>query len=110
MYKCLAILLTVVFSSSVLAGDPVAGQEKSAVCVACHGPDGNSPIAMNPRIAGQYADYLVHVLTEYRSGVRENAIMTGMAASLTDEDIADLAAWFSSQTGLEILPDGPAAE
>ena len=106
----LAILLTVFWSSTGFAGDPAAGQEKSAVCVACHGPDGNSPIAMNPRIAGQYADYMVHVLTEYRSGARQNPIMAGIAAALTDEDIADLAAWFSSQSGLDILPDGPAAE
>ena len=110
MKKLSTILLAVLLSSPVFAGDPLAGQEKSAVCVACHGPDGNSPIAMNPRIAGQYADYMVHVLTEYRSGVRQNAIMNGMAASLTDEDIADLAAWFSSQSGLKILPDGPAAD
>ncbi len=110
MKKIIAIILATAFSAPVLAGDPVAGQEKSAVCAACHGPDGNSPLAVNPRIAGQYADYLVQALTEYRSGTRPNAVMAGMAAALTDEDIDDLAAWFSSQPGLEILPRGPAAE
>ncbi|MGI9316298.1 MAG: c-type cytochrome [bacterium] len=99
-----------IISGPAFAGDPAAGQEKSAVCAACHGPDGNSPIATNPRIAGQYADYLVLALSEYRSGVRQDPVMAGMAAALTDEDIADLAAWFSAQPGLDILPDGPAAE
>lgn len=104
------VLLAMSLSAPALAGDPAAGQQKSTVCAACHGPDGNSPVAMNPRIAGQYADYLVQALTEYRSGARPNAVMAGMVAALTDEDIADLAAWFSSQSGLDILPDGPAAE
>jgi len=111
MKKIITIFLAAtVCSTPVLAGDLAAGQQKSAVCAACHGPDGNSPIAMNPRIAGQYADYLVQVLTEYRSGARPNAVMAGMAAALTDEDIDDLAAWFSSQPGLDIIPEGPAAE
>ena len=113
MNKLMKLSLGAVFcagaliSGQAIAGDPEAGKQKSATCVACHGDDGNSELTMNPRIAGQYADYIEHVLREYRSGARQNAIMNGMAAALTDEDIADLAAHYSSQSGLQILPDGP---
>lgn len=90
------------------AGDPEAGKQKSATCAACHAADGNSEIPLNPRLNGQYADYLEQALRQYRAGTRDNPIMGGMAAGLSDEDIEDLAAYFSSQSGLEILPDGPA--
>jgi len=82
-----------------MAGDPAAGEEKAATCAACHGADGVSTIASNPILAGQYASYIKHALESYRDGSRPNAIMAGFAAQLSDEDIADLAAWFSSQTG-----------
>ena len=62
---------------------------------------------MNPRLAGQYADYLEMALKEYRSGKRPNPVMAGMAAALSDEDIADLAAYFASQEGLDILSRDP---
>ena len=88
----------VVFSSHA-AGDPEAGQEKSATCAACHGADGNSNIPTNPILAGQYVSYLEEALKSYRSGTRQNAIMAGFASQLSDQDIADLAAWFSSQEG-----------
>lgn len=89
------------FSAPVLAGgDAAAGKEKSAVCVACHGEDGNSQIATNPRIAGQYAGYIVRALKDYKSGARDNAIMAGIVANLSEEDMEDLAAYFSSQKGL----------
>ena len=100
-------ILGITLSTQSLAGDPSAGKEKSAVCAACHGPDGNSPLPENPKIAGQYADYLELALQEYRSGVRPNPIMAGMAAALTDEDIADLAAYFASQEGLKVLSKDP---
>jgi len=107
MKKIIAITLAMVCSSGALAGDPVAGQQKSAVCAACHGADGNSPVPMHPRLAGQYADYLEFALTSYRSGARDNPIMKGMSAALSDEDIADLAAYFASQKGLNILSKDP---
>ena len=94
-------------SHFAIAGDPAAGQQKSAVCAACHGADGNSQLKENPRLAGQYEDYLVHALTSYRSGARQNAIMGGLASALSDEDIADLAAWFASQKGIGILNKDP---
>lgn len=79
------------------AGDAEAGKAASATCAACHGADGNSTIPTNPKLAGQYESYLVHALKAYRSGDRKNAIMSGFAAGLSDQDIEDLAAYFSSQ-------------
>jgi cytochrome c553 len=80
-------------------GDADAGQAKSTVCAACHGKDGNSAIPINPSLAGQNYSYLVQALKDYRSGARSNPIMKGQAAVLKDEDIADLAKYFSSQSG-----------
>lgn len=94
-------------SHNAIAGDPEAGKAKSAVCAGCHGVDGNSQIPTNPRIAGQYEDYLVFSLTSYRDGQRQNAIMSGIASALSDEDIEDLSAWFASQEGLGILNKNP---
>lgn len=100
--------LALAYSGQALAGDPAAGKAKAdTLCIACHGPDGNSPLPENPRLAGQYADYLELVMHEYRSGVRPNPIMLGMTAALTDEDIANLAAWYASQTGLTVLSKDP---
>lgn len=83
--------------SAHAAGDAAAGKAKSASCAACHGPDGNSPTPAFPRIAGQHAGYLVKQLQDYKSGDRVNATMNGMAAALSDQDMADLAAYFASQ-------------
>lgn len=78
-------------------GNINAGKKKSVACVACHGPDGNGPIALYPRLAGQHEDYLVKVLHDYKSGKRNNAVMKGIVLPLTEQDIADLAAYFASQ-------------
>ena len=95
-------------STHSLAADIEAGKEKAAqLCAACHSPDGSEPLPGNPKLAGQYADYIEVTLKGYRSGERANAIMAGMAAALTDEDIANLAAWYSSQSGLTILSKDP---
>ena len=85
-------------AASAFSADPAAGQEKAATCAACHGAEGISADVNNPILAGQYESYLTHSLQSYRDGSRQNAIMNGMAAALTDEDIADLAAYFSSLT------------
>lgn len=85
--------------SAHAGGDAKAGEEKAATCAACHGADGVSQIPSNPILAGQYPSYLEQALKSYRSGERENAIMAGFAAQLSDQDIADLAAWFASQDG-----------
>ena len=108
MRKLISLIITVALamgSSVVFArGDAAAGKEKSAVCAACHGADGNSQIPMNPILAGQYADYIVRALMDYKSGARQNPIMAGMTVGLSKEDMEDLAAYFSSQSGLTVLP------
>jgi cytochrome c553 len=80
-------------------GNAESGKTKAAqVCAACHGPDGNKPSAPDqPVLAGQYYDYLVRALTDYKIGRRNNPIMKGFAAPLSTQDIEDLAAWFSSR-------------
>jgi cytochrome c553 len=69
----------------------------SQTCVACHGNDGVGILPEYPNLAGQHEDYLVNSLRSYKSGVRKNAIMAGMAAALTDQDIQELAEYYSSQ-------------
>lgn len=101
----LLLCLTVGFSATAFAnGDPQAGKNKSATCAACHGSDGNSLIEINPKIAGQHAKYLVKQLQDFKTASqtggkegRNNAVMNGMAVVLSDQDMADLAAYFSSQ-------------
>ena len=67
-------------------------------CVDCHGPGGNAPIDPSyPKLGGQYHDYLAHSLQMYRDGDRANALMASQAKALTDQQIADLAAYFGSQ-------------
>ncbi len=78
-------------------GDAAAGEAKSASCAACHGPTGNGDNPTFPILAGQYRDYLVQALTDYKNGGRNNAIMKGFATGLSKEDILDLAAFYSSQ-------------
>lgn len=84
-------------TAALAAGDAAAGKAKSAVCVACHNPDGNSTNPTYPKLAGQSADYLTKQLMEFKSGARVNAIMLGMVAALTPQDMEDLSAYFASQ-------------
>lgn len=84
-------------SSAFAAGDAAAGQAKAAACAACHGPDGNSFNPEWPKLAGQHPDYIVKQLKDFKAGVRQNPLMSPMAAPLSDQDILDLAAFFSSQ-------------
>lgn len=80
------------------AGSAGRGMELSKTCQACHGVDGNGVgDPQYPILAGQYHDYLEQALRSYRSGARENVIMQGFAGTLSDQDILDLAAYFSSQ-------------
>jgi cytochrome c553 len=72
----------------------------AAVCVACHGPDGVSPMPEYPVIAGQHADYLEQAIRDYKNGKRKNPVMAGIAAGIKDEDIPALAAFFSQQRGV----------
>ena len=86
-------------TSAQAGGDAAEGEKKAATCAACHGADGVSQIPTNPILAGQYPSYLEQALRDYRSGSRQSAIMAGFASQLSDQDISDLAAWFSSQKG-----------
>ncbi|EDY85704.1 cytochrome c family protein [gamma proteobacterium HTCC5015] len=79
------------------------GKELSGTCVACHGADGNSASNAFPTIAGQHKSYIINSLHAYKDGRRDNAVMAGMAAGLDEEAIEALAAWYSSQKGLNTL-------
>jgi len=80
------------------AGDPKAGQEKAGTCAACHGMQGNSPAnPLWPKQAGQSVEYFVKQLQDFKAGNREDPTMSPMAMPLSDEDILDLAAYYSSQ-------------
>lgn len=97
-FVALLSLALICITSSHAAGDPAKGQAiASQVCVACHGIDGNSPLAMNPNLAGQHPEYLAKQLQNYKSGSRTNAIMAGMVAGLSPEDMKNLAAHYSAQ-------------
>jgi cytochrome c553 len=100
MQKILFIVAAMTLGAVAHAGDPAAGREKAKVCAACHGETGASPLADNPKLAGQYYDYLLRALNDYKAGARRNPIMSAMVASLKKEDMADLAAYFSSQQAL----------
>ncbi|MEO7727611.1 MAG: cytochrome c [Burkholderiales bacterium] len=100
MKKILIIAAGLALSAAVNAADPAAGKEKSKVCAACHGEGGAAPIADNPKLAGQYYDYLLRALADYKSGARKNPVMSGMVANLKKDDMADLAAYFASQQAL----------
>lgn len=76
------------------------GGEKAAVCGACHGEKGASPAPNWPSLAGQHKDYLVHVMGQYKNGQRKDPVMAGQVINLTDEDIEDIAAFYSVQPGL----------
>ena len=78
-------------------GDAAAGQTKSALCATCHGADGNSPLAINPKLAGQNASYMVKQLQDFKSGARPGVTMAAMVLSLSDQDMEDIAAWYASQ-------------
>lgn len=90
------IIATSVVGQSVLAGDAEAGKAKSAVCAACHGGAGISAAPIYPNLAGQKEQYLLSSLQAYKAGTRSNPQMSPMAAPLSDEDMADLAAYYAS--------------
>ncbi|HTA64668.1 MAG TPA: cytochrome c [Xanthomonadaceae bacterium] len=95
-----ASLLLVLAGSALARGDAAAGAAKAKSCTACHGTDGNATQdSQYPRLAGQYADYIARALHEYKNGDRTNPIMKGMATPLSDQDIDDVAAYFSSLPG-----------
>ena len=84
-------------SLALADGDAAAGQAKSALCGSCHGADGNSPLAMNPKLAGQNASYLVKQLQDFKAGNRPGQTMAAMVLALSDQDMEDVAAFYASQ-------------
>ncbi|MEO8343226.1 MAG: c-type cytochrome [Gallionella sp.] len=78
-------------------GDPVAGKDKSQLCQGCHGEMGISLEGMAPKLAGQYAKYIAKQLRNFQAGTRTHQIMSAIAATISDDDLADIAAYFASQ-------------
>ena len=99
MKKALILTATLVMfgaMGSVTAGDVEAGKAKSATCAGCHGQNGVSAVPNYPNLAGQKEAYLAKAMNDYKSGARNDPTMKAMAAPLSDEDIANLAAYYSS--------------
>ena len=94
--KIPTLLLRIISASALVA----AGKKKTSMCAGCHGPDGNSTAADFPKIAGQHYYYLLKALKDYKAGARKSPIMAPLVANLTQRDMEDLAAWYSSQRGL----------
>jgi cytochrome c553 len=105
-----ALVLAAALPAAHADGSAEAGAAKAATCIACHGPGGNSSNAEWPNLAGQNAAYIADQLKQFRAGQRSASpngmVMTAQAATLSDEDIADLGAYFATQTpsGLEADP------
>ena len=101
--KFAALTLVAVFGwtgSVHAAGTVEAGQAKAAACMACHGMDGNSANPEWPSLAGQHSSYIVKQLKHFKAGERQNVLMAPMAMILADQDMEDLAAYFSAQKQL----------
>lgn len=90
--------LTLASSLVFAGGDAAAGQAKTAMCAGCHGADGNSPAPTFPKLAGQGEKYLTKQLRDIKSGERPVMEMTGMLNAFSDQDLADIAAYFASKT------------
>jgi cytochrome c553 len=89
-------VLAAMSDAAFAAGDVKAGRAKASACAACHGIDGMSKLPEAPNLAGQTEEYLVKALNDFRSGERKNEMMSMMAKTLSDADIANLAAYYHS--------------
>lgn len=98
-------LLVTLGAADSIAADAAAGRKKARACAACHGIDGIAKMPIAPHIAGESQVYLETQLKAFRSGKRENEIMSVVAGDLSDEDISDLAAWYSSIQFTVTLPE-----
>jgi cytochrome c553 len=92
----LVFVLASGFAHAQLAGDAKAGESKVQTCAACHGVDGIGTAPENPNLAGQVPGYIADQLARFKSGARQNAIMSGMTANLTEQDMVDIDAYYSS--------------
>jgi cytochrome c553 len=91
------VILGCFWTASGWAVDVAAGEQKSANCMGCHGPKGKSNSAQWPNLAAQQSAYIINQLNAFKSGSRNNAMMQSMAANLSDDDMKNLAAYYSSQ-------------
>ena len=92
------VMTMLLAGSAYAAGDAAKGETSATtVCAACHGADGNSAVGMYPKLAGQHPEYIAKQLQNFKSGERKNAIMGGMAATLSPEDMDNVGAYFGSQ-------------
>ncbi|MFZ1624416.1 MAG: c-type cytochrome [Gammaproteobacteria bacterium] len=92
-----ALAASLLLTPAHAAGSAEAGQARSVVCAACHGADGNSFNPEWPSLAGQNENYLIKSLQSFKDGSRQNVLMNAQAAGLSEQDMLDLAAWFSAQ-------------
>jgi cytochrome c553 len=106
----ISLLLTCSWMAPVLAADLAAGEQKAATCLGCHGPKGKSSNPQWPNLAAQQSAYLVNQLNAFKTGARSNPVMQPIAANLSDDDINNLAAYFSSQPPVSAGGDMALAE
>jgi len=97
-----AALVSLSLPVAAASGDAEVGKKKSTPCAVCHGANGVSASPAFPNLAGQYEDYLVKALTHYKNAKRKNPIMQAQVANLSQKDMLDLAAYFSSQKQLAV--------
>ena len=107
MKSIVSFLMLALIAGSALANGPAAKAAKpdlakgeasfAAVCASCHAVDGNSTTPVNPKLAQQHPEYLVKQLQEFKSGKRANAVMSGMVAALSDDDMRNISAWLASK-------------
>jgi cytochrome c553 len=98
MKRIAIFLLLAAMSAAHAGGDPQAGKAKAAACAGCHGANGEGR-APNPALAGKAESELAQALHDYKSGKRNNAAMKSLTSNLSDQDIANLAAYYASLTG-----------
>ena len=96
--------VSLMFIVHFLGAEPLSSKDLQSakkiinnLCIACHGADGNSAISVNPKLAGQHAAYITKQLMNFKSGKRDNAVMAGMVATLTEQDMINLGTYFSNQ-------------
>jgi cytochrome c553 len=105
LFKALAAMALIMSTSVMAAGDPAKGEQTSAICASCHGVDGNSVVAMWPKLAGQHEAYLQRQLELIKSGARVVPEMAGIVTMLSEQDVADVSAFYSAQESSPAVAD-----
>jgi len=105
LFRAVACLALLVSAPLMAEGDAARGEEKAGACASCHGIDGNSTMAMWPKLAGQHEAYLERQIHLIKSGARSVPEMTYFVSDLSDQDIADLSAWFAGQESAAAVAD-----